>query len=46
VPDTLRRIQEDLVPLIHGLKVAQDRVGSVTGLLRRKHRESTEDDGL
>jgi ABC-type transporter Mla subunit MlaD len=35
VPDTLRRIQEDLVPLIHGLRIAQDRVGSVTGLLRR-----------
>ena len=35
VPDTLRRIQEDLVPLIHGLRVAQSRVGSVTGLLRR-----------
>src|SRR3712207_6799845 len=29
VPDTLRRIQEDLVPLIHGLRVAQSRVGSV-----------------
>jgi ABC-type transporter Mla subunit MlaD len=46
VPDTLRSIQEDLVPLIHGLRVAQDRVGSVTGLLRRRSRDSTEDDGL
>jgi ABC-type transporter Mla subunit MlaD len=44
VPDTLRRIQEDLVPLIHGLRVAQTRVGSVTGLLRRKPRADDEDD--
>ena len=44
VPDTLRRIQEDLIPLIHGLRVAQSRVGSVTGLLRRKPREDDEDD--
>ena len=44
VPDTLRRIQEDLVPLIHGLRVAQSRVGSVTGLLRRKPRDDEEDD--
>ncbi len=44
VPDTLRRIQEDLVPLIHGLRVAQDRVGSVTGLLRRKPRPGDDDD--
>ena len=43
VPDTLRRIQEDLVPLIHGLRVAQSRVGSVTGLLRRKHRDDEDD---
>ncbi len=40
VPDTLRRIQEDLVPLIHGLRVAQDRVGSVTSLLRRRPRDA------
>ena len=46
VPDTLRRIQEDLVPLIHGLRVAQDRVGSVTGLLRRRNRDGSEDDGV
>ena len=44
VPDTLRRIQEDLVPLIHGLRVAQSREGSVTGLLRRKPRDDDEDD--
>jgi ABC-type transporter Mla subunit MlaD len=44
VPDTLRRISEDLVPLIHGLRVAQSRVGSVTGLLRRRPRDEDEDD--
>ncbi|WP_346618769.1 hypothetical protein [Blastococcus montanus] len=36
VPDTLRRIHEDLMPLISGLRQAQSRVGSVTGLLRRR----------
>jgi ABC-type transporter Mla subunit MlaD len=46
VPDMLRRIQEDLVPLIHGLRVAQTRVGSVTGLLRRKHRSEDDEDDL
>ncbi|UOY02214.1 hypothetical protein [Blastococcus sp. PRF04-17] len=46
VPDTLRRIQEDLVPLIHGLRVAQSRVGSVTGLLRRKPRAEDDEDDL
>ena len=44
VPDTLRRIHEDLVPLVHGLRVAQTRVGSVTGMLRRRPRDE-EDDG-
>ena len=44
VPDTLRRISEDLVPLIHGLRVAQSRVGSVTGLLRRRPRDEEDDD--
>jgi hypothetical protein len=44
VPDTLRRIQEDLVPLIHGLRVAQDRVGSVTSLLRRRPRPEDDED--
>ncbi len=39
VPDTLRRINEDLMPLIHGLRQAQARVGSVTGLLRRRPRD-------
>jgi ABC-type transporter Mla subunit MlaD len=44
VPDTLRRIQEDLVPLIHGLRAAQARVGSVTGLLRRRPRDDEDED--
>ena len=39
VPDTLRRINEDLMPLIHGLRQAQSRVGSVAGLLRRRPRD-------
>jgi ABC-type transporter Mla subunit MlaD len=43
VPDTLRRINEDLMPLIHGLRQAQSRVGSVAGLLRRRPRD---DDGF
>jgi ABC-type transporter Mla subunit MlaD len=36
VPDTLRRIHDDLMPLISGLRQAQTRMGSVTGLLRRR----------
>jgi ABC-type transporter Mla subunit MlaD len=47
VPDTLRRIHDDLMPLIHGLRQAQERMGtmtgSVAGLLRRRPRP--EDDG-
>jgi ABC-type transporter Mla subunit MlaD len=43
VPDTLRRINEDLLPLIHGLRQAQARVGSVAGLLRRRPREDEDD---
>ena len=42
VPDTLRRIHDDLMPLISGLRQAQTRVGSVTGMLRRRGR--AEDD--
>ena len=38
VPDTLRRIHDDLMPLIHGLRQAQDRMGSVTGMFRRRPR--------
>jgi ABC-type transporter Mla subunit MlaD len=44
VPDTLRRIHDDLMPLISGLRQAQARVGSVTGLLRRRPREDEDDD--
>jgi ABC-type transporter Mla subunit MlaD len=36
VPDTIRRIHDDLMPLIAGLRQAQTRMGSVTGLLRRR----------
>ena len=43
VPETLRRIHDDLMPLIHGLHQAETRVGSVTGMLRRRARG--EDDG-
>jgi ABC-type transporter Mla subunit MlaD len=38
VPDTLRRIHDDLMPLIAGLRQAQTRMGSVTGMLRRRGR--------
>ncbi|SFL04784.1 hypothetical protein [Geodermatophilus ruber] len=38
VPDTLRLISEDLLPLIHGLRQATARVGAVTGVLRRRGR--------
>ena len=42
VPDTLRRIHDDLMPLIHGLRQAQERMGTMTGsmagLLRRRAR--------
>ncbi|MGK5115530.1 MULTISPECIES: hypothetical protein [unclassified Geodermatophilus] len=38
VPDTLRRISEDLLPLIHGLRQATTRVSSVAGILRRRPR--------
>jgi ABC-type transporter Mla subunit MlaD len=50
LPDTLRRIHDDLMPLISGLRSAQSRVDSVTGLLRRRGRPrddepAGEDDG-
>jgi ABC-type transporter Mla subunit MlaD len=38
VPDTLRRIHDDLMPLISGLRQAQTRMGTVTGMLRRRTR--------
>jgi ABC-type transporter Mla subunit MlaD len=44
VPDTLRRIHDDLMPLIAGLRQAQARVGSVTGVLRRRPRSAGADD--
>jgi ABC-type transporter Mla subunit MlaD len=49
VPDTLRRIHDDLMPMIASLRQAQSRVGSVAGLLRRRgHPEDSdgEDAGL
>ncbi|SDN81622.1 hypothetical protein [Geodermatophilus sp. DSM 45219] len=36
VPGTLRTVADDLLPLVHGLRQATDRVGSVTGFLRRQ----------
>lgn len=41
VPETLRRIHDDLMPLISGLRRAQARVGTARGVLRR--RKGTED---
>jgi ABC-type transporter Mla subunit MlaD len=43
IPDTIRSVQDDLVPLIHGLRQAQARVGTVTGLLRRRGRDDVPD---
>jgi ABC-type transporter Mla subunit MlaD len=45
VPETLRRIHDDLMPLISGLRQAQARMGSVTGMLRRRPRTDADDDG-
>ena len=45
VPETLRQIHDDLMPLISGLRQAQTRVGSVTGLLRRRPRDEDDDGG-
>jgi ABC-type transporter Mla subunit MlaD len=44
VPDTLRRIHDDLMPLIAGLRQAQTRMGSVTGMLRRRGRPEEDDE--
>jgi hypothetical protein len=44
VPDTLRRIHDDLMPLVSGLRRAQARVGSVTGGLRRRQRTDDAND--
>ena len=45
IPDTLTHIHDDLMPLIATLRQAQARMGSVTGLLRRRPRDDDEDDG-
>ena len=44
VPDTLRRIHDDLMPLIAGLRQAQTRMGSVTGILRRRGHPGDDDE--
>ena len=47
VPDTLRRIHDDLMPLVAGLRQAQERMGTVTGFLRRHapgNKDRPEDD--
>ncbi len=38
VPDTLRRIHDDLMPLIGAVRQAQSRVGAVAGMLRLRRR--------
>ena len=43
VPDTLRRIHDDLMPLVSGLRQAQTRMGSMAGLLRRRDRPGDDD---
>jgi len=43
LPDTLHRIHDDLMPLISGLRSAQARVDTVTGLLRRRGRPRDEE---
>ncbi|MGY1771234.1 hypothetical protein [Blastococcus sp. SYSU D00813] len=41
LPETLRRLSDDLLPIVSGLRQAQSRVESVTGMLRpRRNRES------
>src|SRR4051812_46905502 len=46
VPDTLRRIHDDLLPLVHGLRLAQSRMGSVAGMLLRRPRGYEDDEPL
>jgi ABC-type transporter Mla subunit MlaD len=43
IPDTIRSVQDDLLPLIHGMRQAQARMGTVTGLLRRRGRDEPAD---
>jgi ABC-type transporter Mla subunit MlaD len=45
IPDTLNRIHDDLLPIVHGLRQAQTRMGSVTGILRRRPRDDEPEDG-
>jgi ABC-type transporter Mla subunit MlaD len=45
IPDTLRHIHDDLMPLIATLRQAQTRVGSVTGLLLRRRPRDDGDGG-
>lgn len=41
LPETLRRLSDDLLPIVSGLRQAQSRVESVTGLLRpRRNRDA------
>ncbi len=42
LPDTLRTVTDDLLPVIHGLRQATYRLGSMTGRLRR-HAPRTKD---
>ncbi|PRY49789.1 hypothetical protein LY71_105234 [Geodermatophilus tzadiensis] len=44
VPDIIRTIDEDLMPMIATLRQAQSRVAGVTGLLRRRGRPEDEGD--
>ncbi|MGY1591496.1 hypothetical protein ACI789_20955 [Geodermatophilus sp. SYSU D00965] len=44
VPETLRRISEDLLPLVHTLRQATTRLGTVSGLLRRRGRPGEADE--
>ena len=42
LPETLRRLGDDLVPIVSGLRSAQSRVEAVTGLLRSRRGEGRE----
>jgi ABC-type transporter Mla subunit MlaD len=43
IPDTIRSVQDDLLPLIRGVRQAQARMGTVAGLLRRHPRDEPAD---
>ena len=45
VPNTLQRLSDDVLPLVHSLRQAQSRLGSMTGMLRR-HRPTEDDEDL